>query len=429
MSVLLAIGLVCQALAILLVFVFLGRRAVGLIGVAFIGVAVIFHGLTEISQLWTPFNLYDPFANQEAVDRWVWIAGVAILGMTVSYLLALREVPLQQDASDLPIFDWRVLLVLSVPIYYVALQFDPNQSNDGGTLYWLAGLSAQFLIIALALASLDYIRKNGSRYVLAVLLIQALVLAPIGSRWSVAAGLLLTLYALNRLGISLPRRQLAVAALSVVALTIVISSSRSATGGQVRHDQTSLIQGVQELPRAIREGSIVSDWDYRFDGNTFPAAVGHAMREGRSTAPAARLVDTAILAIPSFVYSEKTSRSLAERNEETYMIIQYGLRTTDYLPTTLGIVYGYGGAVGVLVFAILLGIVLALLDRWVLARLTIVRLLVALGALLCVLLYEQAFEGWVLVLRGIVVLLIAAKAVEFCRSALHRRRLLMAGEG
>src|SRR5882757_4680361 len=112
MSVLLAIGLACQALAVLLVFIVLGRGAIGLIGAAFIGVAVVFHGLTEVVQIWTPFNLYDPYATQEMVDKWVWVAGVAILVLTLSYLVTLRQVPNREansrlPSSRLPTFDWR----------------------------------------------------------------------------------------------------------------------------------------------------------------------------------------------------------------------------------------------------------------------------------------------------------------------------------
>ncbi len=72
MSSTLAAALLIQLTALAVVLVPLRRRAIGLVGPAFVAIAVLYHGITELIQLASPFgNVYDPYASQALVDEWV----------------------------------------------------------------------------------------------------------------------------------------------------------------------------------------------------------------------------------------------------------------------------------------------------------------------------------------------------------------------
>jgi fatty acid desaturase len=69
-SLTLAAVLFIPLAAIVIIFLLLRGRAIGLIGPVFVVVAVVYHGLTEVVQALSPFeNLYDPYASQRLVTR------------------------------------------------------------------------------------------------------------------------------------------------------------------------------------------------------------------------------------------------------------------------------------------------------------------------------------------------------------------------
>ena len=182
MSALLAIGLIFQAFALVVVFWTFGRLTFRMVGPAFIALAVLFHGVTELIQLLglAP-NPYRYLVPQEVVDEWVVLISGAILLMAVTYVLVLK-VPvrlLPQRNLGVTVFRWQVVVIVAAPFYVVALAGRASAQES----YWLGGLSSQFLTLAFVLASFDFLRRSGGRHLVPVLLVQSALLAPVGSRW------------------------------------------------------------------------------------------------------------------------------------------------------------------------------------------------------------------------------------------------------
>lgn len=432
-SLLLAVSLVIQIAALAIVFGVLGRRAFRLIGPAFVAIAVVFHGGTELIEIagLAP-NRYRAFVSQDAIDNWVWIVSIAILLMAAGYVLTLGRVGPHPQRPDVKVLSWPLLLVAAAPMYALALAGRASSEET----YWLGGLATQFLILAFVLASFDFIRRHEGRYFVPVLIAQSLLLAPVGSRWSVVAGALLTVWCLAHVGALPTRRQgLLVIAIAFLA-TAVISSARVATIGPDSHFYASsgatsnqradlMFRGVTALPRSLRSQAFWADWVYRVDGNAFPTLVRVAS-PGLNAPPLGfdRLLTTGLVAVPKFVYSGKSNLDPGLLNEEVAVVARYNLPKVDYLDPTLGMLYIYLGGIGMCVAALLLGIAFALLDRWLIGRVTAVRLVAGLGVLLCVLLYEQGVQVYPLTLRGVVTLVVVVKLGELVVGFLARSRRL-----
>jgi hypothetical protein len=433
MSALLAIGLLFQAAALTVVFGAFGRHAFRLVGPAFIVLAVVFHGVTEVIQLLglAP-NPYRALIPQAVVDEWVALVSVAILLMAVAYGFAL-SIPvklLSQRNPGVTVLRWQVLLVVAAPLYVVALSGRASSQEE----YWLGGLSSQFLTLAFVLASFDFIRRRGGRHFVPVLLAQSVLLAPVGSRWSVVAAALLTVWALGFVGRPPARRQgLTVLAVAVLA-TVIVSSARTAavtdpashftaeSGATPSQRVDLMIGGVKALPTAWRDEQFWADWIYRVDGNSLPALVSEASAQrGISPRGFDRMAGVGLVAVPRVFYPSKLSNDPTALNEEEAVVSHYGLPSNvDFLDPTLGMVYAYVGPVGLLVGAILIGVAFAVFDRWLFERVTTVRVFAGVGVLLCVLLYERGLQVYPLTLRGVVSLLILTKIVEVLWSAAPR---------
>jgi hypothetical protein len=427
MSGLLAIGLLIQVAAVAVVFGTFRRRAFRLVGPAFIVAAVVFHGATEIIQiLGLAPNPYRALVSQEAVDEWVVVVSIAILLVAVSYSFALEipAKPSSQRNSEVGgvLVRWEALLVVAVPMYVIALMGRATSQEN----YWLGGLASHFLTLAFVFASFDFIRRARGRYFVPVLLLQSLLLAPVGSRWSVVAAAILTVWGLAFVGWPPTRRQgLTVLGIALLA-TVIISSARAAaltdpashftaaSGATPSQRVDLMLGGIKALPTSWRDEAFWSDWIYRVDGNSLPALVSESA-DALGTSPLGldRLVGVGLVAVPRVFYPNKLDLDQTALNEEKALVSHYSLPwNVDFLDPTLGMLYVYMGPVGLYVGAILIGVAFALLDGWLIKRATTGRVIVGMGVLLCALLYEQGLQVYPLTLRGVVTLLILSKIAE-----------------
>src|SRR5690606_9828626 len=93
-----------------------------------------------------------------------------------------------------------------------------------------------------------------------------------------------------------------------------------------------------------------------------------------------------------------------DRSEGAYFVRKYNLRANvDFIPS-YGVAIGYFGPFGHLVVMALFGVMLALIDRWLVARNTPARSLVAAGVLLSALYYERGVDGFTTTMRGVLLL-------------------------
>ena len=222
------------------------------------------------------------------------------------------------------------------------------------------------------------------------------------------------------LGLKLPRRQLAAAGLVVVLLACVISASRASTGrDSFGVDQgagtrySALVGGVQGLFTAEGWQAIADDTVYRFDTNTYSAAMLSRLSQDGPTVGTATISNNLRTAIPSFLLPGKLDVPVAERNEEEYLDGVYGFDPDrDLLEGVFGGMMSWYGPIALLVLAMLFGLALGLLENWTMGRRTLVRLVVMIGMTQCVLLYSAGPQAWTITLRGTVVLAVGLELLN-----------------
>lgn len=423
-------GLVIQGFAVGLLCYRLRGTIVTHTGAIFVVVAVVYHGLNEVSLGFFPHrDIFRRLVSPNYVGEFVLLVSLALLILTVAYLATigssayvqpLPEQAVQRTAVQ-KVFDWRVMLLAAVPLIAVTLAGNGYYAGpSAGALpapFWV-GVSLQFLLPAIVLASLGIIVQFGHRWVIPILIVQSGLVALLGQRFEVLVTAVLLLYVLARLGIPWKRAHLAIVVVSFLVFALILTSARAAegrfatnSGGSARLD--FLMAGIANIGAGATWNLVASDLGYRLDGNSFGAMEIQALERGAHPLGLVPLENDLLLAVPSFVNSSKDQSAVEMRSEKVYAENHLGLPVPyiapgvreDILPTQLGVTIGYFGAVGMLVIALLIGTALGLADRWLLRVVSPARLLVGIGLLSCVLFYDRSWETYPGVFRGIVVLL------------------------
>lgn len=421
-------GLTLQVLAVTLLFLRVGRTWFTHIGAVFITLATIYHGLNEVLLwLFPDRDIYRVLVSAASISQFVLWVSVAILLLTLAYLAALgpvSKVPSQaetnwQRSRIRRVFDWRLMLIAAIPLMILTLVGQgyivgtPASPGD-----FSAGLSLQFLLLAVTFASFGIVTRFGPRWLLPALLIQSAIFALVGSRLDIVITAALLLYALARFGISVKRVHLGLGIATLVVVALVLTSARAAQGRvavtpgeSLRFDY--LAAGIVSIGSPATRDLVAADLGYRLDGNSFGAMELDALGIGVPTLGITPLRNDLLLAVPSFLNPDKTLSSIESRSEKEYAEIHLGLPLSeiypgvrqDILPTQLGATVGFWGPGGMLLISLFLGAVFGLSDRWLLHRLSPTRLLVGVGLLSCVLFYEGSWDTYSVTFRGILLLL------------------------
>jgi hypothetical protein len=284
-------------------------------------------------------------------------------------------------------------------------------------------LAVQFTLFLVAIVGSLAIARFGRTWILPVLLVEIGVLSLLGARLTVLAGCLLVLYGAAVAGVRLSRRQTALVIVVVLVFAASLSSARTVAGRQAFQGQESisvrtqaLVDGLVALPSSETLGAIADQFVYRFDGNSFGAMVLSSLQHGTSPVGAVTVGNAFRLAVPSFVDPGKLGSDLASRSEEIYFDQRFGLPSGyDFLPGVLSSWVGYGGPWVLLLLAAALAAALAGLDRRILRGSSALTFVLGMGVVQAALFYERGTEGIVLTLRGVLVLLVALRAVELWR--------------
>ncbi len=425
-DLLILMGLVIQALALFLLFRRVGRTWSTHVGAIFIVLATAYHGLNEIL-LWL-------FPDRDVVRRLVsgdflaqfvtWIS-VAILLVTLAYIAFLgpsqRDSPAVADSQRTLIarvFDWRVMLIAPIVLMIPTLagaRFALDLSAAAPqTLDFGAGLALQFLLVAIVLASFGIISRFGRGWLLPVLFVQSAVMTILGSRLEILAAALMLLYLLARAGVSIKRAQLALGIGGFLLVALVLTSARATegrisgdAGGSLRVDW--LASGIANVGSPQTWDLIAADLGYRLDGNSFGAMELKALDGGQPALGTSPVINDLLLAMPSFLNPDKNNSAVETRSAKLYAEIYLALPINglqqDILPTQLGGVTGLWGPWGLLIVALFLGAVFGLADRWLTRQLTPSRLLIGVGLLFSVALYEASWDIYFVTFRGILLLL------------------------
>ena len=385
------------------------------LGFLFIFIACAYHGVTEIIQLIFPnFNRYRTLVDQQAVYNWLFQVSAAILVISIVYSVVYVRINRFARAGKkktgllnkpgLP--SWQFLLVLAIPIYLAALLGKLNPESELG--YWALGLSQQYMYLAIVLTSIVFVLKKTPKYLFPVLLLQSIAVFFIGSRFFIVGSAILLVGTVQRYGYKLKRNQLAVAFGLMALMTVTISLSRDVIGRPAGVAERILGYragfSLRESPETFAT-AIKNDFVYRLDGNSFPAMIDQQLEMGQPRAGLRSLYNDLWLVVPRFLNPTKLEADETIRDEKMYLAVHYRIPLgTDYIPTTLGVIFSYYGLPSLMIGAVFIGLSLALLDRWLDRTRSLFSLLVGIGGMTCILLMEQGVTIYLTTFRGIAVL-------------------------
>lgn len=421
------IGLAMQATAVIIVVRFLRGRILSHVGALFVIMVFVYHGLTEIIQYLFPgFNFYRRLVSQEYINIWMAIVGLAILVFSIVYCLRLssgfkREPELSRVrepvSSEMP--DWRAIFLITFPSFFLAI----FGSMEMG--YVISGLLSQFLAIGIILAFFSVTLRRHGKSLLPILVVQSLIFALVSSRFLVIAGSITLLSTCQRFGLRIKARQVIAIVFISIVLVVSMSAARVLVGRHIPGDTSgeraaAYISGSEVLfgHSTASTKSIQQDFIYRFDGNTFGGMIVEGISHGYPYAGSRPLKIDLSLLVPSFISPEKLNVEISMLSEKVYISETYMLPSgIDYIPGTLGILFGCYGIPGLMVAVFLLGWAFAWVDLWLRERHTQFSLLVGVGLTMCVLLYEQGVFIYLLTFRSILVMYLIILLVSKLLSA------------
>lgn len=428
MDIIIGVCVAVQLFLVLFVRYRMGRSAIGLIGFLFLGVSFFYHGITEVAQAVFPgYNPYREVAEPEGLRDWLVIVTAAMVVFTTAYLLRMGRRPRDSSATRLenlvatlkasPLLWTPVLLALGLPGFFVIL-LGAGQEDQGAASSSSSGLAYQFVPFLLVLAFATLCIKTRGRSFVSSLCVFAVLLVATGSRTSVIIPIVLTVSAMARYGVRVSARAKwsSVSIIALCALAITISRNgygRFSSGEGFGTRISAIVSSVTESGNEW-EASVLNDFVYRFDANSFGAYVMTGRDEGRGITGLTQLFATLSYITPSFINRNKLSLDEYLRNEESYAVQFYGLDPNlDYESDFWSLLLCYAGPWGVVVIGGILGWVVASIDSWLGASTHLSAYLVGISLSMIPVNLEQGIAYIFYILRGLPVILAAAYLVRW----------------
>lgn len=405
MSLPVTLAVTLDLIAVGLVLWWLRGRWLGNTGALLLIVLVFYHGLTELVQAAFPNrNTYRLMTNQAALETTALMASAAILLFAVSYIVARgRDHGPPADSALRVLWDARhpifAFAALATVMRITGRVSADLAGLDTATGYWQTGLVVEFGDMFLMLAALAAVyRWTGERALTYTILVLAVLMAIAGgSRLLMLIAVLTVVGTAARYGYRMRVSRLAILGAFGLLLMIAISAARLAVGReQLKEGGTSarvegLVGGIRELGRddnlGAKEG-VLDDFVYRFDGNAFSAMVHEEFRSGREPMGWFPLGADVLLMIPSFVYRSKLDIDPLLLNEKFLAVLYFGFPLGDYNVMGLGHFYAMFGVGGLMLVAVLGGLLFGRLDAWLPAQESLLAVLVGVGLFRCVTYYE-----------------------------------------
>jgi hypothetical protein len=110
------------------------------------------------------------------------------------------------------------------------------------------------------------------------------------------------------------------------------------------------------------------------------------------------ILDSLLVPVPSVLYAEKHSGDRA-RGVEHQAVAELKVVPIDYAPGSIGPYLGAVGRLGLLALMLLVGLVFALAENWLLRRFTLNRILILASLFQAVLCFEKELSGMVVFVR------------------------------
>lgn len=425
MSLKLFFGLLLQVIAILMIMKRVRRHKLAYTGVLFVWVSVIYHGLTELTQLAFPgMNFFRRLVSQDNIDGWVLIVGLAILLFAVAYCYRVRPYYKQENVKkpvpELSLVNWRWGMLIVILLYLMNVGVLGHFEVLG---YWGGGLITYILPFFTILVYLKLFYKMDGKYFIPIFFFIVALGVLSGQRSAIVFDLVVLLCVLVRYDVPIRWKALILPATIAILLVVSISCMRYVVGRTAFGNQTaqerikSLSAGVKTIFQYGLPRQILQDYVYRFDGNSFGGLVLAGYGKGIEPAGWTPILNNFQLAVPHFMNPIKLDIGLLNLNEEDYLIDHFkisGFRIDrfgksissliDYIPGIWGVLFGAFGTAGVLLIAVLMGWGFAVADNWIMRSKTFLAVLIGIGLTYATVWMEQGFRVYVLTGRAVLAL-------------------------
>jgi hypothetical protein len=378
-----------------------------LIGI-FSGVAFGYHGLTEILQIIFPeANRYRSLVELRFLSLYVVLFTIAFALCIVTYLYFhkrggaltnLKTALLSTFRANCPsLFIVLILCLLSVASNVRMIDFAPQ------TELLFSAAFGWNLLYFIPLATVIVTIRYGKVAFFVAIILQIAALFLIAQRVTAVATIGLTLGLLNLLGLRLGRK--AIIGVCVMAAFIIFLIPLMRTFGaegilikdlSMSDRALALSKGLNPFSQSAPADVLIDTFVYRFDGNTFSSIVFEKISNKKIPLPyGITFLGNLKLLIPRIFYPGKPTDDtllFADISEELFLVLYYMLPVSlDFTPTQSGIIFANFGSLGLVIYCIILGYVLAKIDRKISGRPNIFNICLFLYLGQCFYFYEQGF--------------------------------------
>jgi hypothetical protein len=434
------LALATQLVSVCLLRARLGRRWLGRPFTLFVLMAIVFHGVSELlihtgvafarSPRWS--------VEQSYIDDAVLAVSAALLACVLGYMVVVRPIgspapPLATVRSNLRLLDWRITGVAALPLLVATVGgkgYGNQFSYSLAPATILIALSNTFLVILVILTAFSFVLRHGRRWLVPVLATQSVVLAVVGQRIELFVGAVVLLCLLYHVNIRLGRGAVAVALAVAAVAALGITSARDSVGrGYFREDSgfvgrsKAIAMGTLSPPDPAR---LWGEAAFRFDGNSFAGQVDKSVQSGSERLGAAAILDSLVVTVPSVLHAEKHSTGRG-RSMEHQAVARLNVLPIDYAPGAIGPYLGAVGRPELAFLMVLVGLAFALVENWLLTRLTLNRILILASLFQGVLFFAKELSGILVFVRTGLLLVLVAMMLRWCCLLCQSRRSVELG--
>lgn len=439
MSTALQGALALQAFTVALLRWRLGRGWLTRPMVLLIMTGIVYNGVSEAVLAIPSVRAWDGYRlgiSQQFISEAALIVSAGLLGLAGFYLLTRPERVAMAGPSGKRVLshvlDWRFLALLCGPLAVITYQGRGYAAVVAGSPAASNNLASSFLIILVVLASVAFLERCGSTWFVAVLVVQSVLLAATGERLPLVTASVMLVTLLTRVHIKPSGQQLATALLLSVVGILGITGYRAVAGRDLYYQNSGLAARVEALGSGLdallhtsaagdTKPGLITAAAIRLDGNAFAGGVLQGMQSERVRLGPALAADSLMLVVPSSLWQSKLAHPAA-LNPSQSSLNQFGLPRINYLPTLPGLYLGFIGPVGVIAFLSALGFAWGLAERWLLSRMTAVRIVLLASLIQAVFSYEAGFPSMLITLRSGILLAVLAKTIELVQGRSHQVR-------
>jgi len=342
--------------------------------------ATVYHGLSEVIML-SP-AVFEASLSRDGIEPYdAHLAALAISGgiftATLAYLVALgskgrHAQPTTAGVADaLRVLDWRVLLVVLIPLAaatYAGGGYASGQALDSRSQGTLQLLASQFFLVFFVLTTFAFVARFGGRLTLPALGVQSLLMAAVGQRLEIIISAVAVIVLLSLIGIRPRARQLIAAGIIGTFLILTIGTVRATAGREVFYSDTGIAERISVVAGALARNGIetstgdsyVAQAAARLDANELSGYVMRGFESGQRPLGWGGVVRSLEVVVPSALNPDKLANNGTDLSAKEEIRDQFGRPSLDTLPGHFGLYLGFVGPWGLLVLLAGFGVAFAL---------------------------------------------------------------------